>query len=170
MTNIREAASTRMEGWLQVRAWKRGKLLWELEKKNLVVNGAAVSVAELIGGTGTIAAQAVSAIGFGSGTSTPVVTQTGLTAPAYYKALTSVAYPFAGQVQFTWQLSYSGDPSADAINIQELGLYSNSGAVTLPHYDSGSSPPSMTLFSRVLLPLGVMLSSANYTATWTVVV
>lgn len=127
-----------MKGFVEIRAWRRGRLLWTRERDNLVVNAGLVCAANLLGGN--VAGQSISAIGFGSGAATPAVTDTALGSPSYYRALGTVSYPAAGQVQFAWSLSGSTDWGALGINIQEMALYCNTAPVTLPAAVATANP------------------------------
>lgn len=92
-----------MHGRLTLRGWKRGRHLWTIERENLVVSASLVPRAKLLGGD--TANQSVAAIGWGSGTAQPALTDTALTAPAYYKSIDSHSYPATpGQVEFNWSL------------------------------------------------------------------
>lgn len=155
----------RFRGRVHVRAWRRGRLLFELERDNLVVTAGMTPVSKLLGGDN--ANQAIAAVGFGSGTGAPAIGDTQLTAPAYYKALSSHSYPSAGQVQFNWSLAGGTDTGAIGIDIQELGLFANTGAIALPVYEA-SAAPSMTLFAHILLGLGAFSSGLNFSGSWTI--
>jgi hypothetical protein len=111
-----------------VRLYKRGLLLWERE--NLFVNAGLPALANLIAGVTT--GQYVTVIGFGSGAITPTAGDIGLAAtPAYYKAIGASTFPSSGSVQFNYSL-LTNDYAAAGITIQELGLFANSSAVTIP--------------------------------------
>jgi len=88
-----------------VRLWvfKRGRIIWTLEGANLFVNAGRPALAALLGGD-TIG-QFASAVGFGSGAAVPLVTDTGLTAPDYYKAVDSHSTDSLGSVTFNWTLT-----------------------------------------------------------------
>jgi hypothetical protein len=116
-----------------VRLWRDGLLIWETD--NLVVNSGLTALASLLGGVTT--GEFVAAVGFGSGNTTPQPTDTGLSAtPAYYNAVGTVTVGpnggvAAGSVQFVYQLQIT-DYAANPLTIQELGLFGNTGGVTLP--------------------------------------
>jgi len=159
----------RLSGFIQVKAWKRGRLLWTLERENLIVTAGKTPVAKLIGGT--VSNESVTAIGFGSGTTAPAITDTDLGAtPAYYKALGTVTFPAAQQVQFAWSLSGSSDSGAVGMNVQEVALFCNTGAVSLPITRPSGAAPAMTMFAHQLFPLGTIGAGTNYTATWLITV
>ena len=120
-----------------VRLYKRGRLLWESE--NLFVNAGLPALANLIAGVTT--GQYVTEIGFGSGATMPAPGDTGLGAtPAYYNAIGSYAFPSSGSVQFNYAL-LTTDYAASGITIQELGLFANSAAVTVPAAVGTPNPP-----------------------------
>jgi hypothetical protein len=159
----------KIHGFVKIQRWsRRGRLLWTLERENLIVNGALALIAELVGGTAS--GNSISAVGFGSGTATPTVTDTDITAPAYYKALSAPTFPQPGQCQFTWTIVGSTDTGAVGLAIQELGFYANTGAVTLPiSRPSGATAPNMTLCAHISEFVGTIASGGSYTGTWTFV-
>jgi len=152
-----------MRGRVIVRAYRRGKFLWQRERENLVVTAHGTPTSKLLGGT--VTNQSIGAFGVGSGTVPVAITDTQLTAPAYYKAVGTPTYPAAGQVSFPWTLVGGTDTGAYGVNIQEIGLFCNTGAISLPVYES-SAPPSMTLYAHVLLGLGVYGSSLTFSGAW----
>src|SRR6202046_5912677 len=151
-----------MHGRIVVRAFKDGRFIWQIEKNNLIVTAHNVPTAHLLGGD--VTNFSIAAMGFGSGTSAPAAGDTALTTPAYFRAVSSHSYPVAGQVQFNWALTSGTDTSAYGINIQEVGLFCNTGAVSLPT----TGTPSMTLFAHALLGLGLYASGLTYSGTWTI--
>ncbi len=157
----------KLRGHVRVRAWRRGRFLWEIDRDNLVVTAGMTPASKLLGGD--VTNQSVTAIGAGAGTAAVTVGDTQLTAPAYYKALTSHSYPAAGQVQFNWTLAGGTDTGAIGININELGLFCNTSAIALPVYEA-SAAPGMTLFAHLLLGLGAFSSGLNFSGSWTITV
>ena len=90
---------------------------------------------------GVTAGQYVTAIGFGSGSTSPAISDTALTAvPTYYNAIVSHSFPSSGSVQFNYALGPT-DYSAAGITIQELGLFANTSGVVLPAANGTSDPP-----------------------------
>jgi hypothetical protein len=120
-----------------VRLFKRQHLVWECA--NLFVDAGLPPLANLIAGVTT--GQYASAVGFGSGTSAPTATDVDLGAtPAYYNAISGYTFPSPGSVQFNYSL-LTTDYAATGMTIQELGLFANSAAVTMPAArETGSSP------------------------------
>jgi len=124
--------------------WKRGRLLWERE--NLVVNAGLTALASLLGGT--TSGEYVTVMGFGSGSTAPAITDTGLTTtPTYYNAIGTVTIGpsggvAAGSVQFAYSLA-STDYAANPLTIQEMGLFGNTGAANFPAA-AGTANPAWT--------------------------
>jgi hypothetical protein len=111
-----------------VRLYHLQRLIWE--EHNLFVNNGLAVLANLI--AGVTAGQYVTSIGFGSGSTSPAGTDTGLTAaPSYYNAIVSHSFPSPGSVQFNYALGTS-DYGALGITIQELGLFANTANAILP--------------------------------------
>ena len=121
--------SLRPVGRIHIDVWRRGKLLYTLDRKNLVVNTIITPLSKLLGGD--VSNQSASVIGFGSGTALPTVSDTGLTNPSYYKALDGHTYPSAGSVQFQWSIQPT-DYAAVGIAVCEFGLFANTGSSLLP--------------------------------------
>ncbi|HVN63422.1 MAG TPA: hypothetical protein VMT58_02200 [Candidatus Binataceae bacterium] len=69
---------------------------------------------------------------------------TGLTAPAYYKAIDSHSEDGNGSVTFNWSLTASSDTGAVGLTIAEMGLFGNTGSISLP----GTSAPAPMLARR----------------------
>jgi hypothetical protein len=114
--------------------WQRGgRLLFE--RHNLVVNAGLTALASLLGDS--TAGEFVSVVGFGSGNTTPAVTDTALGAtPTYYNAVGAITIGpsggiAAGSVQFAYALNTT-DYAANPLTIQELGLFGNTGTANFP--------------------------------------
>jgi len=152
-----------MRGFVRLARWQHGRLLWVREQENLIVSAALPLIAHLVGGGPS--SNAIAAFGIGSGTTAPAIADTVLVAPAYYKALSAPTYPQAGQVQFTWTITGAGDPGAVGLNGQELGIFANTGAATLP----STSSSGLTMYAHLLMAVGPILSTGTYTGTWTFV-
>jgi hypothetical protein len=111
-----------------VRLFTRGRLVWECE--SLFVNSGLPLLANLIAGVTT--GQYIAAIGFDSKAITPTATDTSLaTTPTYYNAIGAHSFPSSGSVLFNYSL-LTTDYGADDMITQELGLFANSSAVSLP--------------------------------------
>jgi len=150
----------RPRGTIRFTVSRHGKLLYKVEYGNLYVNAGLPPLAALLGGD--YAGKFASAIGFGSGSVAPSVTDTGLTAPAYYKALTSHSEDGAGDVTLNWTLSSSGgDAAAEGITITELGLFANSASIALP----GTTAPPPMLARKTIGPIA-FASGMNLTGSW----
>lgn len=129
-------------------------LIWE--EQNLFVNSGLSVLANLV--AGVTAGQSVAAIGFGSGSALPANTDTALTAsPAYYNAIVSHSFPSSGSVQFNYAIG-TADYGALGITIQELGLFANAAAVTLPAA-IGTTNPAWS--AGTAEGLGAIIADAN---------
>jgi hypothetical protein len=156
-----------MRGFVTIRYFRRGRLIWTRERENLIVNAGLAPIAALVGGAGP---NGITVVGFGSGTAAPQPTDTALTAPAYYKALPAATFPQAGQAQFAWTLSGATDTGAVGINVTELGFFANPNALALPITQaSGAGAPALTMYAHILETLGVIASNGTYQGTWTFV-
>src|SRR5271169_1654612 len=113
-----EVKMRRPIGMVRIRLVERGGVVWEYAGSNLFVNAGLPALAALMGGDTT--GEFAMAVGFGSGAGSPALTDTGLTASAYYKSLDSHTEDGAGSVTFNWSLG-TGDTGAVGITIQELG-------------------------------------------------
>jgi hypothetical protein len=146
-------------GIVRIRLVERGGAVWEYEGRNLFVNAGLPALAALIGGdtTGEFAA----AVGFGTGSNAPTVSDTALTTPAYYKALDSHSEDGNGSVTFNWSLT-TGDTGAVGITIQELAIFANHGSTGLP----GTTAPTPMLARKTIAPI-VFSSGMSISGTWT---
>lgn len=112
-----------------VRIFSRGTLVWEC--RNLFVNAGLPALANLM--AGVTAGQYALAVGFGSSSTAPTVNDTDLGAsPKYYNAVGAYTFPNPGSVQFNYALSATADYGALGLNVQEVGLFANGSAVTVP--------------------------------------
>ncbi|HUA36664.1 MAG TPA: hypothetical protein VMA09_23875 [Candidatus Binataceae bacterium] len=146
-------------GLVRMRVFGAGRLLYTIERSNLFVNAGLPALAALLGGDTT--GQFASAIGFGSGSNAPTVSDTGLTAPAYYKAIDSHSEDGNGSVTFDWSLTTS-DTGADGITIQELALFANHASVGLP----GTTAPAPILARKTISPI-VFGTGMSLSGSWT---
>jgi len=149
----------RPNGIVRIRLIERGRVVWTYAGRNLFVNAGLPALAALLGGdtTGEFAA----AVGFGSGLNTPAVTDTALTAPAYYKALDSHSEDGNGSVTFNWSLT-TADSGADGITIQELAIFANHASAGLP----GTTAPTPMLARKTIAPI-VFGTGMSISGTWT---
>src|ERR1700689_5525562 len=108
-------------GIVRIRLIERGRVGWEYEGRNLFVNAGLPALAALLGGdtTGEFAA----AVGFGTGSNAPTVTDSALTTTA--------------------------DPGAQGITIQELAIFANHASATLP----GTTAPPPVLARKTIAPI-----------------
>jgi hypothetical protein len=152
-------SSVRPRGVVRFEVCENRRLIARIEERNLFVNAGLPALAALIGGDAS--GEFGAAVGFGSGATTPALTDAGLTAPAYYKSLDSHSEDGAGSVTFSWSLG-SADSGAVGITIQELGLFANKTAVVLP----GTLQPIPMLARKTISPI-VFTSSMSLSGVWT---
>ena len=139
--------TSQIEGIFRMRVIDRqGKIIQEIEEKNLVVNGGRNSTAALLGGNG--ANKQVTQIAFGTSATLPSLPDSDLTGK-FIKAITTATYPQTGAVQFEWVLDYL---EANGLAIREFGLFSADN----------------TLFSRKTRDLISKTSYIRLEGTWTI--
>ncbi|MGD0120436.1 MAG: hypothetical protein ABSD30_20400 [Candidatus Binatus sp.] len=146
-------------GIVRIRLVERGRAVWEYEGRNLFVNAGLPALAALLGGDTT--GQFAAAVGFGTGSNAPTVSDTALTTPAYYKSLDSHSEDGNGSVTFDWSLT-TGDTGAVGITIQELAIFANHGSTGLP----GTTAPTPMLARKTIAPI-VFSSGMSISGTWT---
>lgn len=110
-------------GVLTYEVFRDGRLVEREVLDNLVVDGYKVTFARLIGGD--VANRPISQIQFGTNGTAPVAGNSSITAP-FSKAIDSVSYPAANQVQFNFTLA-SGE--ANGKQILEFGLSNAAGTL-----------------------------------------
>lgn len=149
----------RPKGIVRVRMMVRGRVIHDVAGRNLFVNAGRPALAALLGGdtTGEFGA----AIGIGSGLAAPTITDTALTAPAYYKALDGHSEDGNGSVTFNWSIT-SADTGAQGITIQELALFANHANAGLP----GTIAPTPMLARKTIAPI-VFGPNMSISGTWT---
>ncbi len=152
-------SSTRPLGVVRFEIFEGSRLIASIEDHNLFVNAGLPALAALMGGD--TSGEFASAVGFGSGSAGPMLTDSGLTAPSYYKSLDSHSEDGAGSVTFNWSLG-TGDTGAVGITIQELGLFANNATVVLP----GTTQPTPMLARKTISPI-VFTSSMSLSGVWT---
>jgi len=150
---------TRPRGTVWFQVFDDRGLIATIEDHNLFVNAGLPALAALTGGD--TSGEFASAVGFGSGGGAPALSDTGLTAPQYYKSLDSHAEDGAGSVTFNWSLT-SADAGAVGITIQELGLFANKTVVVLP----GITQPTPMLARKTISPI-LFTSSMSLSGIWT---
>ncbi len=149
----------RPSGIVTVSIFEGGWLVGNIRGRNLFVNAGLPALAALLGGDTT--GEFCSAVGFGSGTATPTVNDTSLTAPAYYKPVDSHSEDGNGSVTFNWSLT-TADTGAQGITIAELALYGNQGAIGLP----GANAPAPILARKTISPIA-FTAGMSLSGTWT---
>jgi hypothetical protein len=112
-----------VKGIFELKVIKNGKVIEYIREENLIVDGARVQMAHLIGGDG--ANRQITKIAFGTNGTAPTVNDTAIT-DAYEKAFSGHTYPEAGQVQFAWNLATSED---NGQAILEFGLLCADGTL-----------------------------------------
>jgi hypothetical protein len=149
----------RPTGIVRIRLVERGRIIWTHEGRNLFVNAGRPALAALLGGdtTGEFAA----AVGFGSGSAAPSVTDTALTSAAYYKALDSHSEDGNGSLTLNWSLT-TADTGAQGITIQELAIFANHASAALP----GTTAPTPMLARKTIAPI-VFGAGMSISGTWT---
>ncbi len=123
-------------GTVRICLVQRDRIVWTYGGRNLFVNAGLPALAALLGGdtTGEFAA----AVGFGTGSNAPAVTDTALTAPAYYKALDGHSEDGNGGLTLNWSLT-TADTGAQGLTIQELAIFANHASTGLPGHDRAGS-------------------------------
>lgn len=146
-------------GIVRLRLVERGRIVWMYEGRNLFVNAGRPALAALLGGdtSGEFAA----AVGFGSGSNAPTLTDTALTAPAYYKALDGHSEDGSGGLTLNWSLT-TADTAAQGITIQELAIFANHSSAGLP----GTTAPTPMLARKTISPI-VFGAGMSISGTWT---
>ncbi len=146
-------------GIVRIRVIERGSVVWQHEGRNLFVNAGLPALAALLGGDTT--GEFASAVGFGSGSNAPTLTDTALTTPAYYKTLDGHSEDGNGGLTLNWSLT-TADTGAQGITIQELAIFANHGGATLP----GTTAPAPMLARKTIAPI-VFGAGMSISGTWT---
>jgi hypothetical protein len=146
-------------GIVRLRVVEQGRVVWEYEGRNLFVNVGRPALAALLGGDTT--GEFASAVGFGSGSTAPTVTDTSLTAAAYYKTLDGHSEDGNGGLTLNWSLT-TADTGAQGITIQELAIFANHGSAALP----GTTAPAPMLARKTIAPI-VFGAGMSISGTWT---
>jgi hypothetical protein len=146
-------------GIVRIRLVEDGRIVWTYKGRNLFVNAGRPALAALLGGdtSGEFAA----AVGFGTGSNAPTLTDTALTAPAYYKALDGHSEDGNGGLTLNWSLT-TADTGAQGITIQELAIFANHSSAGLP----GTTAPTPMLARKTIAPI-VFGAGMSISGTWT---
>jgi hypothetical protein len=105
-------------GIFRLKVLKNGEIIEDIEDRNLIVDGARVQMAHLIGGD--VTNRQITKIAFGTSGTAPTVNDTTIT-DAFTKGVSGHTYPENGQVQFSWNLATT---EANGMAILEFGLLS----------------------------------------------
>lgn len=114
---------TAPSGHFLLKVYQRGVLIDTVDEPNLIVDGAKVALAHLIGGD--VANRSVTQIAFGTSGAAPAGGNTSITG-AFTKAIDTVTFPAAGQVSFNFSLGSGED---NGVAILEFGLITAGGAL-----------------------------------------
>ena len=146
-------------GIVRMHLVRHGRILWAYEGRNLFVNAGRPALAALLGGD--TAGEFAAAVGFGTGSTAPTVTDTALTAPAYYKALDGHSEDGSGGLTLNWSLT-TADTGAQGMTIQELAIFANHSNAGLP----GTTAPTPMLARKTIAPI-VFTAGMSISGTWT---
>lgn len=146
-------------GIVRIRLFDDGRIVWKYEGRNLFVNAGRPALAALLGGD--TSGEFASAVGFGTGSNTPTVADSALTAPAYYKALDGHSEDGNGGLTLNWSLT-TADTAAQGITIQELAIFANHSSAGLP----GTTAPTPMLARKTIAPI-VFGAGMSISGTWT---
>lgn len=110
-------------GRFLLKVWRQGVLFDVMDENNLIVVGSQQTHARMLGGD--VASRSVTQIAFGTNGAAPSFANTAITG-AYDKAVDSVTYPAANQVQFAFSL---GTAENNGMAISEFGLLTAGGVL-----------------------------------------
>ena len=123
MTTFTDNNEGRPTGFFSIDVFVDGKLVEHFEENNLIVDNSKQIHAKLLGGAFTN--QNIAQIGFGTNGTAPAAGNAALTS-AYLKAIDTVSYPAANQVQFNFSLASSEN---NGMAILEFGLFTAGGTL-----------------------------------------
>lgn len=112
-----------VRGEFRMRVYRSGRLDFEYEDRNLIVDAARSVMARLI--SGEVSGGSIDRIAFGTNQSTPTPGDTGITS-AYIKQVQAFSYPALGQVEIAWNLLVT---EANGMSIGEFGLLTADGTL-----------------------------------------
>ena len=135
-----------IEGIFKLQVWEGDRLIEEIEDRNLIVNAGKETLAILLASGNSN--RVVTKIGFGTGTSNPVVGDTDLS-NKFVKNLGTISYPTQTSVRWEWSLE-SGE--GNGLTITEYGLFTT----------------NTTLFSRKVVGSIAKIAGVRLTGTWTI--
>jgi len=106
-------------GEVDILIYKDGKLLFQVNEKNLVVTLGKKNICRLLGGD--VVGKAITKIGVGDSSAAATVADSSLSNP-FVKAIDSVTYPDDQSVMFHFELT---DADANGLTIREFGLFND---------------------------------------------
>ena len=112
-----------MKGIFELNVFKDGKLIEKIREENLIVNGARLQLAHLVGGDGT--GRTVTKIAFGTN-GTDADPADAVIANQWSKAVGGHSYPDTNKVQFDWELYVTEN---NGMAIMEFGLLTADGTL-----------------------------------------
>ena len=112
-----------IRGILRYKVFKNGVLIEDVERKNLIVNGASEVMAKLV--AGVFSGRNITKIAFGENDALPDESDTEIQNP-FTKNVSAISYPSPGEVQFDWGLTKY---EANGKSIYEFGLLTDDGTL-----------------------------------------
>ena len=135
-----------IKGSIEINVYKHGKLIDTIKKDNLVVTNGLQMLAKLLGGT--ILNNVPQMVAFGTGLTTPILSDNTLTG-LITKTLGTPIYPNPNQISFPFSV-LTTDPN---MTVTEMGLLT----------------ANSTLFNRILLANPIIKdTSISFTGNWTI--
>lgn len=116
-----------MRGMFRAKVFRQGQLIESIEDKNLIVTTGRTNLARLLGAGNAGDYQPITHIKFGTGSTAAAPADVDIEAPVLTKAIDSVSYPAAGQVEFDWSLTTA---EANGIALREFGLFNRDDPAT----------------------------------------
>jgi hypothetical protein len=139
----------KITGEVSIRGYnEQGEQVLAIDKSNLVVTAGKQRMAALLA-TGN-ADYLIDGIGFGTGASSPTLSDTGLTS-ALIKDIGDSSFPTANSVMFDWALEFA---EYNGNTIREIGLF------------SGVAATEEQLFARIVTDAIAKTSGLRLEGTW----
>lgn len=112
------------KGEVNIKVFEGEKLIDHIHEKNLVVTLGKTNIAKLLGGDA--AGKAITQVAVGENGIAPAVGDVGPLMTQFAKAIDTVSYPSANQVQFDFDIDNS---EANGLTIREFGLLNVDGVL-----------------------------------------